>query len=474
MQVPIVNGIYVDQVARFRTRYPRNLIPVPKQSGVSQGYLRPSEGIVAFGAGGPGVGRGGIVWNGALYRVMGSKLVRVAADGTVTVLGDVGGVDQQVTMDYSFDRLAIASMGFLYYWDGTTLTQVNDPDLGTVVDFRWIAGYFMTTDGAFLVVTELNDPTSVNPLKYGSSEADPDPVLAVDELKNEAYAFNRFTIEVFQNIGGDNFPFARIEGAQVGRGIIGTHAYAPFVNSFAFVGSARNEAPSVYLMLAGDTAKLATSEIDQILAGYTEQQLAAIVVESRVWEGHEHLLIHLPDRCLVYDASASKVIGEPVWFTLGTSVADDALYRARNFVWCYDLWTVEDPSSTALGRMVNDLSTHYGQTIGWDCQTQVLYNEGNDAIVHELELVALPGRVAFGADPVIWTSYSHDGKTWSQERPTAAGRQGQRDKRIAWRRQGRIRNTRMQRFRGTSDAHVSLARLELAVEALHTRPGAAA
>lgn len=470
MQVPLINGIYADQAARFRTRYPRNLIPVPKQSGVSQGYLRPAEGIVAFGAGGPGVGRGGIVWKGVLYRVMGPKLVSVSSDGGVSVLGDVGGVNQQVTMDYSFDRLAIASAGKLFYWDGTTLTQVIDPDLGTVVDFRWIAGYFLCTDGTNLIVTELSDPMSVNPLKYGSSESDPDPVLAVDELKNEAYAFNRHSIEVFQNVGGDNFPFLRIEGAQVSRGIMGTHAYAPFVNSFAFVGSARNEAPSVYLMLAGDTAKLATSEIDQILTGYTEQQLADAVVESRVWEGHEHLLIHLPDRCLVYDASASKIVGEPVWFTYGSSVVGDAVYRARNFAWCYEQWTVEDPTSASLGRMVSDHGSHYGQTVGWDFQTQVLYNEGNDAIVHEVELVALPGRVAVGADPVVWTSYSHDGQTWSQEHPMPAGKQGQRDARIAWRRQGRIRNTRMQRFRGTSDAHVALARLELRVEALQTRP----
>ena len=86
---------------------------------------------------------------------------------------------------------------------------------------------------------------------------------------------------------------------------------------------------------------------------------------------------------------------------------------------------------------------------------------------HELELVALPGRVALGADPVIWTSYSLDGETWSQERATPAGRQGQRLQRIAWRRQGKMRQYRMQRFRGTSDAHLSIARLEAEIEALN-------
>lgn len=465
MQIPVINGIYTDQVADFRTSYPRNLVPVPKAQGISTGYLRPAPGVVDRGTG-PGVGRGGINWNGQLYRVMGTKLVRVAADGTITTLGDVGG-GGQVILDYSFDRLAIASAGSLYYWNGLSLDKVVDLDLGNVVDMRWISGYFMTTDGQYLIVTDLNDPFSVNPLKYGSSEADPDRINAVDQLRNEAYAFNRYTIEVFQNVGGDNFPFQRIEGAQVPRGIVGTHAYSPYLGTFAFVGSGRNEAPAVYLVLPGDTSKISTREIDQILLEYTEDELAASIMETRVDKGNELLLIHLPDQCLAYDAAASKIIGEPVWFVLTSSVIGLGTYRARNLVWCYDAWNVEDPTTSKLGTLTDAVSSHYGDVNGWDFGTMVLYNEGFGAIVHDLELVALTGRVAAGSNPVIWTSYSVDGQTWSQERPTAAGRQGERDKRIAWRRQGKLRNWRVQRFRGTSDAHISIARLEAILEPLY-------
>ena len=56
------------------------------------------------------MGRGGINWNdGNLYRVMGTKFCSVAADGAVTVLGDVGGTGQ-VSLDYGFDRIAIVSL----------------------------------------------------------------------------------------------------------------------------------------------------------------------------------------------------------------------------------------------------------------------------------------------------------------------------------------------------------------------------
>jgi len=163
MQVSILSGIYTDSGSpEFRTSYPRNLVPVPKDHGISKGYLRPADGIAATGTG-VGVDRGGINWNGVLYRVSGSSLIKVLADGSSAVCGDVG-PGGPVTMDYSFDRLAIASGGRLYYWDGATLARVLDPDLGNVIDMRWIAGYFLTTDGTHLVVTELTDPTSVNPL----------------------------------------------------------------------------------------------------------------------------------------------------------------------------------------------------------------------------------------------------------------------------------------------------------------------
>jgi hypothetical protein len=465
MDIPILNGIYADQAADFRTSYPRNMVPVPKGQGISKGYLRPADGITLVGTG-PGTDRGGFNWNGVCYRVMGTKLVSVSSAGAVTELGDVGS-GAQVTIDNGFDRLAIWSGGRLYYWNGSTLTQVIDPDLGTVIDGRWIGGYFMSTDGTSLIVTDLNDPTSVNPLKYGSSEADPDPIVAVDELRNEAYAMNRYSIEVFNNVGGDNFPFQRIDGAQVPRGVIGTHAYCPFVETFAFLGSARNEPPAVWLLGAGTTNKLSTREIETILLGYTEAQLATVVVEARMEKAHELLYIHLPDQCLVYDSTATQAASEPVWFTLDSGVLTPATYRARNLVWCYDKWIVGDPTSTSLGTLTNTISSHYGQSIGWTFGTLVVYNEGEGVIVGELELVGLPGRVAFGADPTIWTSHSLDGQTWSQEIPTKAGKQGQRDKRIAWRRLGKMRNYRMQRFRGNSDAFMSFAALRADLEPLN-------
>lgn len=465
MQIPILNGIYADATPELRTAYPVNMVPVPKKSGISNGFLRPGDGIVANGTG-PGIDRGGINWNGVCYRVMGTKLVTVASNGTVTVLGDVGGpVNTEVTFDYSFDRLAIASGGRLYYWNGA-LTQVTDPDLGLVLDVVWVDGYFMTTDGEFLIVTELTDPLVVNPLKYGSSEVDPDPVVALLKLRNEVYALNRNTIEVFDNVGGELFPFARIDGAQLQKGVVGTQACCVYIDRIAFLGSGRNEAPGIYVGASATTQKISTQEIDELLLTYTEAQLALVKLEARNDKSHQHLYVHLPDRTVVYDASASEALGEQVWFTLTTAVVGFAQYRARNLVWAYDKWLVGDPQSNAIGYLVQDTGHHWGHQVRWEFGTIIAYNEGNGAIFNRLELVSLTGSVALGTNPQISTSYSTDGIAWSQDRSIAVGTIGNTAKRLAWFQQGHMRNWRIQRFRGDSDAHVSFMRLEAQIEAL--------
>lgn len=466
MKIPILNGIYATENSNFRTAYPINMMPVPKQTGINNGYLRPVYGIVSI-ASGFGADRGAYFWKGSYYRVMGTSLLRIDSSYTVTTVGTVPGSDE-VTFSESFDYMSICADGKLYYWSGTSLTQVTDVDLGTCVDSVWVDGYFMFTDGEYIGVTELNDPLSINPLKYGSSEADPDVIKSLLVLRGEPVALNRYTIEYFENIGGNNFPFARIKSAQIMKGVVGRDACCIFADAIAFVGSARNETPSVYIGANGDTIKISTDEIDSVLKGYTEQQLSTIVLSKLVDKSFNQLHIELPDRTLVYDLQVSKEVGEPVWFFPSSSLDVNTFskYRARNIIWCYDRWQVADTESGAIGYLNDTTADHWGDEVAWQFITPVIYGEGNKAIINRLELVGLPGRSTFGEDSTVWTSYSVDGESWSMEKSRQVGLQGQRDKRIVWMKNGMINNYRIQKFRGTSSAMMSVARLEADIELL--------
>ncbi|WP_324624748.1 MULTISPECIES: packaged DNA stabilization protein [unclassified Acinetobacter] len=462
MQIPILSGIYTDENSDFRTMYPRNMIPVPKENGIANGYLRPAEGINHL-SDLPSIDRGGINWNGVCYRVAGTKLIKVSEDGSITVLGDVSGTGY-CNFDYSFDYLGINSGESLYLYNGT-LTKVTDEDLGVVKDFAWVDGYFMTTDGEFLVVTELNDPFSVNPLKYGSSEADPDPINALFKLRNEIYTLNRYTIEVFDNVGGENFPFSRVDGAMMTRGTLSPSTCCKYLDTIAFVGSGKNEPCSIYICANGGTQRIATREIDQILRQYSETQLAECLLESRIVDAHQWIYFHLPDKTLVYDAAASQATNQQVWFFLCSGFGGGR-YLAQNHVWCYDKWIVGHPYQPKLGTLTNASGEHWGEVTEWSFNTQIIYNESRGAIFHQLELVALTGRTLFGANPTICTQFSVDGINWSNERYISTGKTGERDKRLIWFQCGHMINWRIQKFTGTSESRLSVARLEARLEAL--------
>ncbi len=482
MQIDILSGVYADATGDFRTSYPLNLVPVPKESGISKGYLAPAEGLTYY-QDDPGIGtdRGGVNWNGTHYRVMGTKLIqKKPIDPGYNILGDVGPGDtisgDHVGFAYSFDLLAIRSGGRLYYYGGGLgFIQVLDPDLGYVKDLIWIDGYFMTTDGTYLIVTELNDPTQINPLKYGSAETDPDSIVGLMVLRGEVYAMNRYTIEVFDNVGGDGFPFARITGATVPRGLVGVNMKCLFSETIAFMGSGKSEQYAIYLVNSGTTLKISTREIDKIMPQYklaNGTNAPKMQMESRYLDGHQFLYLHFGDgggnsRTLVYDAAASQTADRPIWFELSSVVNGTGGYRARNFVFVYDTWIYGDTNSTRLGTFSKTVSSHFDSPVAWEFGTAMIYNAGKGAIVNSVELIGLPGRVEIGKDPTIWTSYSVDGQTWSTEMAISAGKLGDRLKRMQWRRQGKMRNYRTQKFRGTSDAHLSIAALEAEIEPLN-------
>lgn len=464
MQVPILSGVYSRKGPDFERSYPLNCVPNVEETGISKGYLKLAPGTVTMGQG-HGLDAGGIVWNGVHYRVSGEKLVTVAQNGTVSTIGAIPGTGA-AAFAYSFDRLAIARGGQLHYLKDSTLSQVTDPDLGQVVDMIWSDGYFVTTDGESIVVTELNDPTKVDPLKYGSSEADPDRIKGLIPLRGEIYVPNRHTIEVFQNVGGNGFPFARARGAMIPKGIVGTKAKCLFVETFAFCGSGRDEGPGVYLAGAGQAVKISNRALDKALAALTDDELAAVALESRHSDGAQELFVHLPRVSFVYSYNASQALDLPVWYRLASGSDGGSAYRPRGYVRAHGSWWCGDAGSAAIGRFDDTITRHFGLPAAFEFDAAMIFGPGG-AICHELELIGQYGRGPLGADPVVFMSWTDDGRTFSQERRCRAGAPGQRSQRLAWRRNGAFRQWRSFRFRGVVDTPMAFTRLEARLEELN-------
>lgn len=462
-QLQLLKGIYASNVGDFVESPPVNREPVAMDTGLSQGFLRVAAGIVGTDKA-QGPDRGGISWNGVCYRVIGTKFVSITAQGKISVIDDVGS-GGPAWFDYSFDMLAIGSGKRVYYYDGTTVTQVTDDDLGDPIDGIWIDGYFMMVDDQYIIVTELNDPDAIEPLKYGSSEEDPDPILGIIKVRGEPYVCNRHTIESFVNQGGNGFPFVRNSGALIPFGIVGTQAKAGFLQTFAFVGSARGEALGVYIAGSGDATKLSNRYIDTELARLDDAAASAIQCETRVDADEQRFLIHLPDKTLVYYATASSRTQSKVWGIYASGAAADNAYRGRNGVLAGGKLIVGDMDGN-IGYIDPSIATQFGAVAGRRIDTALIYNDAGRGILNSIELNGLPGRGPTGSNPRIFLSYTIDGVSWSQERAIAAGRPGQKAVRMQWRLNVRFNQWIGLRFREADDGLQSYARLDANIQAL--------
>jgi hypothetical protein len=458
-KISINEGIYSDQNADYRTRWPLNYYPVAKQTGSNEGYLYPTPGITAVATPtGAGESRGA-QWNSRFnqhLRVTGNNLIRVESDGSSTVLGTIPGKGR-VAMAHSFNSQVVVTNTRAYRYDGSTVAQITDPDLGVVYDCAWVDGFYVFTDGDAIVLSDLTNETAIDPLRFGSSEVFPDRINGIGIVQNEIVAFNRYTTEVFNNVGGTGFPFRRVETGMVPIGLVGTHAKVTYKGGYAFLGGGLNENISLWLY-TGTAQKLASRELEVVLADYTEAQLAVSTMDSYSDGVNDFLLINLPDRQIVYDVEMSKV--------LGIEAYHERTPNALHPVHAYGQWWVSNDDGL-LGRYDHTVGTEWGEKIERRFETRLIWGETQDFIVHRLELQGTYGRAPAGRNPAIAVSKTTNGLLYSRERWLNTGSRSEYDGRFVMRRLGKTRQSDAYRFRMFNDSRISINRLDMTLEPIN-------
>lgn len=462
-EISLLSGIYTNKAADYRQSYPVNYYPVVLGTGVSKGYLRQSPGISMFGNG-VGVERGSIVFQGQLYKVSGSDLIRVYANGIVESLANIPG-SKKVSMAKSFDKICIVADGKAFYWsvsDG--LQQITDPDFGTANDVIYVDSYFLFVDTQFIFNSSISDPMAIDPLSFGSAEVEGDPIVGIIKIRNEPYVCGTETIEVFQNVGGSGFPFQRVDGAMITKGVVGTHAMVEAEDNLFFVGAGSGEAPSVYLAGGGQASKIASDEVEKIVQSYNDAQLADISCDTYTANGQFFIMINLPNETVIYDLYGSRAAGIPLWHIRKSG---DSSYRARGFQRVYGKWIVGDSQDGRIGELRDDLPTEYGEVVFREFTTPIGFVEGRSFIVHEAKLYGIPANTAIGTNPKVSMSKTENGRTYSQERWAASGKTGDYNYTPIWRQCGRASSQLVMKFRVANASFYTPARLEVQVEVLN-------
>lgn len=463
--VTLIKGDDIGIETDYRDALPVNMYAVQKQVLGAEGYMTEHDGLTLF-TNGAGIDRGA-VYNDRFakqYRVSGTKLLSIDADGTTTELGTVPGTSQcRLEECYSFNTQAIIGDGklFLYSPDGG-FAEVVDPDLGNPIDGVWIDNYYFMTDGEYLFHTDVDDETAIDPLKFATAEFMPDKSLGVDKTQdNKVLVFGRYTLEYFMDLGSDNFTFTRITSRAQKIGIVATHAKCESKGLHYIVGGRKNESVSVHEITLGASNKIATREVDKILAKYTEPELSDIRVESRTDKNTNFILVHLPEETLCYNQTIASAFGATyAWSILKSGVGGESNYRAINGVFDASnaLWIYGDKREAKIGKLEQTVVTHYDDITEWELFSPFLNLEKMS--IDEISIETIPGRTTFTNGKVA-LSFTHNGVTYGTEAWMLYGEPNDYSQRFIARRLGYVNNWVGIKLRGVSKTKMAFALMEV-------------
>jgi len=415
IKIPIILGDKTVSDSDYQDAVPINMIAVLRDVNGDSGYLYSHDGLT-LAATGQGYDRGAL-YNERMrrsFRVSGQKLIEIkSVSGVITapVIGDISGADL-VSFDYSFNSIMIVADQRAYRFDGANLVLMTDPDIGAPIDVAQIDGYYVFTDGEYLYHTDIGDETSIDPLKFATSELSPDPTKAVGRTQDDLLiVFNRYTTEYFINQANEQFAFSRLNQKAVDAGIVGTHAWCPMDGNIFILGGRKDEDVSVYVLGSGQTVSISTRFVDSIVGQYTEDQLSTAKLESRTSKRDQLLYIHLPNETLVYNQSIAKKFGvNSAWSIMQFN---DGPWRAINFAFDPNLnmWLAGDRFDEKIARLDPSTASQYGEAI--DSYFYTPFVPVESASIDSLELNTVSG---FNSEDVsLFLSTTRDGSNYSSE-----------------------------------------------------------
>lgn len=462
--LPIYSGSHKTKAPQYANQSLINWYVVQSQgAALSDAIIYGVEGITSVATAGNYryKGRGAWVKDDIPYFVQGTNLVRLNVDLTLTVLGTIAGT-KRVSMASNESQLMIVNeSGTGYIWDGATLATITDPDFtanGTPIGVCVIDGYFVCpTDEKKFIISAIEDGLSWNALDFSRADGDPDKIQTMLPFKGVLYSLGLNTTEGFNNTGGADFPWTKINGLIVNKGLSFKHAYVVTSDAFYFVGSGYGESPAIWLSNGQQAQKISTDAEDYQIrlelekAGADDSFGFQYSIDGAYFVGFS-----FPEKTLVYEVTGKT------WHDRASFI-DGALVRWRPnaLVQAYGNLFVSDSQDGRIGRLEPETYTEYGNNIYRELTTQPFSNGGNRILCAALEITMESGSGDVNTPyPQIRLSTSKDGKVFTDERSRGFGGIGEYRKRAIWRRLGRFDRMVVLRFTMTDPVKPTIIKLE--------------
>lgn len=385
-------------------------------------YILPRPGITDL-ATKTGLGRGSFTWNGSLYCVFGTSLLKITdvTTGATSVIGTIAGT-ANIDSAVGFNDAVIVSRetsGKGYTLSKLdVLTEITSPQFVACNSVAHINGRFVyipfNGDPAFF--SDVGAAGTIQTDSFFDAEELPDKNKVTFNFKNIQIIGGTDSFELFRDIGTSPVPYARLN-ARIQHGYIG--GITEYADTFAFIGREKDQDVGVYLIGAGTALKISNEAIDTILTGYTENELSVAVPQRFKWRGYDILCYTL--------ARHSFGFLNGNWFLIDTFIDDERFPWRAGFVTHFEqkYYTF---FASEIGRL-DKINTDYGNDFERVIQFGV-YQDGNQSFsAQSLELGISQGFTQTGT---VGLSLSRDNVLFPNTYFQSVGNEGEYSKKLKW------------------------------------------
>ena len=408
----------------------------------TQVALLGSPGLPQFadvGNGGPI--RGMITLGGTLYVVSGVGLYSVSSAGTPVLLGGAISGISPVSTDTNGTQIAIVNgqFGYIYSVAGG-FALISDADFNAANTVRFIDQRFAfdEKDTNRWFISDSLDGISYDSPAFTSAESRPDNVKAIEVNSQVIYVFGDKTIELYQNVGAANFPFERVPGAVIERGLAAPLCIAKEDNGVFFLGEDR-----IFYRINGQTLlRVSDHAAEGAWRDYTTVSDAFSFAYS--WGGHKFIAVTFPTANVTWhmDISTGLWHERESWNSNGESLGR---WVGNCYCEAYGKQLIGDAFSGKIGYLDASTFTEFGNTMRAIATAPSIHSDRKRVFHSRFELDVESGVGVIsgqGSDPQIMLDYSDDGgRTFSSRQMwRSMGRQGAYKSRLRWLRMGQSRD----------------------------------
>lgn len=318
--------------------------------------------------------QGMCVMDGELYVVTSTKFYHVKWNGEYEELDDV----------VCSGRVSMATNGIHVVWVNGIRGYAYSIQKG-VYELKgegWYPANTVTHQDGFFIFNRQSTgqffisgllSTDLNALDYATAEASPDDTLAIISDQRALWMFGTESTEVWYNNQGTLFPFARMQGAYIEKGIAAPYTAVKLDNSIFFLGADG----VVYRTSGYAIAKVSAGNIEEdCLSGDLSGSYAYAYTE----EGRAFYVLTIPkiNRTVAFDVSTG------MWFDREHSV--HGRHNGHNYARCFNRHLVGDFQNGNIYALDSKAYTDDGDKIERTAIAPVLHNGRNRVTMYAIEV----------------------------------------------------------------------------------------